>query len=248
MRHSYRHKFQLSFRLFLDIFRFLPVRMMRLLLHVFGLGSYLVTPFQHGMELGLPRRMFLWLGELLLFVLDIPGLPEWYELFNCWGKLHSRPLNGREMALVRTVFEDHLPYYRIQLDEWAHFGPKQYRFCYVSFCIVNSWDSMAPAILIHEMVHVWQFRQYGSPYLLRALLAQHTPEGYDYGGMEKLRRAQRNNAGLAAFNYEQQAAIIEDFFRLRHIQPTRWSPSANKQDLETYRFFVKAMLSTAYKS
>jgi hypothetical protein len=91
------------------------------------------------------------------------------------------------------------------------------------------------------LVHVWQFHHFGSPYILRALLAQRTDLGYDYGGLPALKRARAAQQGLQAFNYEQQASILEDFFRLHQSGFARWSPEGRKSQLPIYEYFVTSL-------
>ena len=52
-------------------------------------------------------------------------------------------------------------------------------------------------------------------YIVRALWAQKSKEGYDYGGIEGLAQAINEGKGLFDFNFEQQASIIEHYFDLR---------------------------------
>jgi hypothetical protein len=67
---------------------------------------------------------------------------------------------------------------------------------------------------------VWQYQQVGSRYIPRALYAQRTREGYNYGGVMALERAK----GWADFNYEQQAEIVADYFCLQQGLPPRYCP------------------------
>lgn len=231
----------LTTRLIADIFRLFFRRVERWFRHVFLLPHYVKTGLLYGLRLPIAARFSLWLGEFLFLFLDILGVPEWYEIGNCWIKGNSRPLTGEEKQLAGYIFGNTLPLDRLQLDERARIGPKQYHFCYVSFCVINSWETMPPAILVHELVHVWQFQRYGSPYILRALLAQRTPMGYDYGGLEALQRVSEQGLGLEAFNYEQQASIIEDYFRLHRTGFARWSADAVKKQLSTYQYFVDSL-------
>lgn len=234
-------KINFTLALLLDIFRQLLVRLSRLVYHFFIFPQYLTTTKLHGIQFSFLARVFLWLGELIFLVLDVVGIPEWYEIGSAWLKYNSRPMKPSEVALAKSIFGPQLPYWRIRLDEKAYLGPRQYHFFYVSFCVINSWRKMPAAILVHELVHVWQFQRYGSPYIIRALLAQTTKAGYDYGQKKGLEAAISTGQGLAFFNYEQQASIIEDFFRLRADGLARWG-SANALDyLETYRYFHDAL-------
>jgi hypothetical protein len=73
--------------------------------------------------------------------------------------------------------------------------------------------------LIHELTHVWQFQQIGIRYLFQAILG-HMRFGsavYDFGGEKGLADAVREGKGFAAFNPEQQGAIIRKFYvALKH--------------------------------
>lgn len=241
MENSIHSKLYLTFKLLTAIPVSFPFRLFRILRHFPALLRYISTPCLYGIHFKGINRLLLWLGEIPFLLLDLLGFPEWYELGSLWVKPRSRTLTDEELTWVKSMFGETLPYTRIRIDEGAHLGPRQYRFCYVSFCVINSWQAMSPAVLMHELVHVWQFKQYGSPYIVRALLAQSTQMGYDYGGIVTLQRARKQGRSLSAFNYEQQAAIIEDYFRLLAKGPLRWGRSTDPKDLDTYRYFARPL-------
>jgi hypothetical protein len=66
-------------------------------------------------------------------------------------------------------------------------------------------------LLIHELVHVYQYERAGSRYLIEALAAQRG-EGYDYAGPDGLKAARSAGRCLADFNREQQAQILQDYY------------------------------------
>jgi hypothetical protein len=70
------------------------------------------------------------------------------------------------------------------------------------------------AILVHELVHVYQYERAGSRYFAEALLAQHEA-GYDYGGAAALQEARAHGRHLRDFNREQQAQIVQDYYLQR---------------------------------
>ena len=84
------------------------------------------------------------------------------------------------------------------------------------------------AILVHELVHVYQYERAGSRYFAEALLAQHEA-GYDYGGAAALQLSARaRGRHLRDFNREQQAQIVQDYYmqrcqRGRHERPSKRS-------------------------
>ena len=143
-----------------------------------------------------------------------------------------------EKELAESVFGNSIHYYRVRIDEYAYAGPKQAHFCYVSFHTVNSWGPMNNSILIHELVHVWQYEKMGAIYIPRALRAQHTQAGYNYGGVEALKAAIRTDKDLNSFNLEQQADIIADYYRIREGYTPRWG-CGEKLDLWVYERFVE---------
>ena len=152
---------------------------------------------------------------------------EIYEVLSNGLSPRLRQLNARECDFLTEIFGESIPYERIRVDERAHIGPRRYRFFYVSFHTINSWGPVPPPILVHEVVHIWQYLYRGALYIPRALAAQRSRMGYDYGGLDGLRRAE----SLDDFNYEQMAAVIEDAFRAKQGYPLRYlrepSPSGN---------------------
>jgi hypothetical protein len=82
----------------------------------------------------------------------------------------------------------------------------------------------------------------GAVYAFQALHAQNTPEGYDYGGAEGLQAAKDAGKGFLSFNREQQAQIVQDYYRIR----TGRSPdfgAGTAADLPLYASFVKTVSS-----
>ncbi len=64
----------------------------------------------------------------------------------------------------------------------------------------------APALLVHELVHVWQHQRYGTRYLSECLLAQRLGEGYNVAVALEAGRP------WDALNFEQQAELLERAF------------------------------------
>ena len=182
----------------------------------------------------------LWIIELFVLILELLGFGELYETANDFLKYSSRPLTPEELILAQTVFGSTINYEPIRIDERAHVGPRFYRFCYVSFNIINSWGVMHPHILIHELVHIWQYQRFGAIYMIRALIAQHTHCGYDYGGIQALKDRRKKGEGLLDFNLEQQGDIITDYFLLKHGFETQWG-KASLEDLPVYLSFVEEL-------
>ena len=176
----------------------------------------------------------------LLFVFDA------YETISNLLTAGLRKLTAGERHHLYTIFGDSVPYDRIRIDERAQLGPRRYRFCYVSFHTINSWGTMSLPTLVHEVVHVWQYVHDGAIYIPRALAAQRTVEGYNYGGRRGLAVISR----LYDLNYEQQADLVEDAYRLANYLPAQWIPGATAAVLPEFYPFLRELqarpLSVAY--
>ena len=139
--------------------------------------------------------------------------------------------------MAKAVFGDSIDYSWVVLDEKAMLGPKQGKFAYVGFNTINSYGKLSNHILIHELVHIWQFQNYGSPYIWRALWAQHSKEKYNYGGLEKLKITMNSKGSLLDYNYEQQGDVIADYYLLKNGKRPQWA-EATQDDLSVYEYFV----------
>lgn len=185
---------------------------------------------------------------------DPSGAPRWLEcgfaLFDLLGIVDLyeaitallpgvRPLRAEEVRFLRTIFGDSIPYAWVRIDERAWIGPRFRNFCYVSFHTVNSWGPMHPAVLVHEMVHVWQYVHRGAAYIPRALRAQRSAMGYNYGGVAGLTAARE----LEDFNYEQMADVVEDAFRLANAIQGQWVPGRGPEILTLYYPFLRELRS-----
>ena len=170
------------------------------------------------------------LADILFALLDLIGLFDLYEAATNALSPGIRPLMEDEILLLRPIFGGSVPYDLIRVDERAYVGPSWARFCYVSFHTINSWGQMSVPTLVHEVVHVWQYTHRGAAYIPRALYAQATAMGYNYGGLPALRDA----AELEDFNYEQQADIIEDAFRLANGWQAQWVRGRGAEVLPDY--------------
>lgn len=172
--------------------------------------------------------------DRLFQVLDLLFLFDVYEWWSNRLTPGLRRLTEWERAQLEVIFGDSIPYARIRIDERAHLGPRQYRFLYVSFHTINSWGPISEPTLVHEVVHVWQYVHFGAVYIPRALAAQRTREGYNYGGLPGLRAAK----SLESFNYEQMADVIEDAFRLANGYPPQWVRGCTAAELPNYYRFM----------
>lgn len=226
-----------------DMGRWFPKRLWRVLRH---LSSPFIQVWNRPKSIYNFSGYFYWLVELLFYIGDLIGLAEIYETLCDIVKFNTRPLDQHEVALVKKFFGNTLNISRIRIDEFAFGGPKSHHFAYVSFYTINSWGELREDIFVHELVHIWQYQQLGSVYIPRALRAQFSTEGYDYGGLANLVLAIRTGKKLDAFNLEQQGDIFADYCRILSGKNPRWA-GTSKEDLWVYEHLIKDLISEPHE-
>ena len=179
-----------------------------------------------------PQNSSEWFSDLLCYVQDIAMVPEIYETLMDIIKWKTRSLTEAERSMIRELFGDHIQLSLIRIDNRAKVGLKKNIIAYVSFNTINSRKKISNAILMHEMVHVWQYQRFGSVYISKALHAQKKPDVYDYGGSDHLFRMMLSGKKLTDFNFEQQAEIIEDYYGFKT------EGQADAMHLQAYEYFA----------
>ncbi len=127
----------------------------------------------------------------------------------------DRPLTPAEYALLRTVFGDALAPAGIRIVDGRAglFGLSARPFALGnSIYLKRRGGRTDGALLVHEAVHVWQYRRWGPRYAAEALAAQaaHGRAAYDW-----MLEPVRGRIGWRRFNREAQAQCIEDLWRGR---------------------------------
>jgi hypothetical protein len=136
--------------------------------------------------------------------------------------MSRRHITAGERQFLRSIFEETLPYAGLELDtndgnwggknnsitpeEIPHFSTK-------IICpdfSAPTVDKSDKGIFIHEFMHVWQF--YHGVHKVLGFLAQAIRHPTDYGKAYPYDLSDSND--ILDFNFEQQAAIIEDFWRV----------------------------------
>jgi hypothetical protein len=170
-------------------------------------------------------RLTGWLHQLAAALFDLLGGPEAGE-FLMHLVARTSPLTRNEIAMIGAVL-----------------GPTAARFGDVRvvegglFDLIfrlngnlafATWHSINlprsgrhtrtnPAVVIHELTHVYQYEQAGSRYLGEAIywLAKTKRKCYAYGGAPGLQAACAAGRRFSDFNREQQAMIVQDYFTLQ---------------------------------
>lgn len=157
--------------------------------------------------------------QIVLEALDILGTPEIFVFV--WRMItHASPLTGAEIEAAASVLgASAVRYHDVRVSQggalrWIFARNDQRAFA--TFHTINL-PQTGPhqrsniSIVVHEMIHVYQYERAGSRYFAEALLGQHE-EGYDYGGPAGLATALGQGKRLANFNREQQAQIAQDYY------------------------------------
>jgi len=147
-----------------------------------------------------------WLATLITRLLDLIGLPELLDFL--WRTAsHMSPLTGTEIAIAaRVLGPTALRWGDVRVAQGALLS-LWYRLrgdrAFATFHTVNlphngphSRENLD--VLIHELVHVYQYERVGSVYGPESLYAQRT-SGYHYGGSAGLRRAWAGGKHFCAF-------------------------------------------------
>ena len=156
--------------------------------------------------------------DLFFYILDVFAIGELLETFSEWMKFNTRALNEQERMIVDSLFEGSIDVDRIRIDELSIFC-RFMKIAFVGIYTIHSFGKMRESLFVHELIHIWQYENLGSVYIPRALRAQRSKDGYNYGGVEALKS---NNKDLLFYNYEQQGDILADYWRVKNKQATRW--------------------------
>jgi hypothetical protein len=161
-----------------------------------------------------------------------------------------RPLDASERTALGTIFGKSIDLDTVNiavlsppvdLIEWVN---DQRAFTTMRLINFASWKEVDKPTLVHESTHIWQNLQVGPLYMIEALEAQESKEGYNYGFDDSKQGKRRgdgadtslDNAGgnFNSFNREQQAEIIQHYYVRRYVdnldpkQYEAWVPYAQK--------------------
>ncbi len=199
----------LIYRLFLPIACF-PIRLLRLIFH-------LLFPFlfwvQDVPQFQLIKRVLDWFFMIPFYLIDLLGICELYEIINELINWKIRDLNHHESLLIDKIFnKNSVDKTHLRISP-ANFLSKKFQIAYVSFRQINFHNYISDDVFIHEVVHLWQYQKFGAVYIYFAWKAQLSEEGYNYGQVDTLIKAFRGGKLFHQFNFEQQAEIIQDYYK-----------------------------------
>lgn len=187
-----------------------------------------------------------WVGTLVLHLFEVGGGGEIVETLADLIKFNTRKMTGAELFEASSVFGSSVDFSLVRIDTHSLmvFIAKKFKGYskgreFTTFHTINGEEGkITMDTLIHELTHVWQYQQVGAIYMPEAIHAQGTPEGYDYGGVSELQARKAAGQGIRTFNREQQAQIVQDYFRIRKKLPPMVG-TGTIADLPLYAHFVR---------
>lgn len=164
-----------------------------------------------------------WVLTLLSRVFDVLGGPEIVE-FLAHLVTRASPLKGTEIAAASSVLGPNaIRYGDVRIAEGGLlnivFRLNEGR-AFTSWHTINMptgahGRSNLP-IVVHELVHVYQYERLGTVYMGQCIHAQMTV-GYGYGGAAGLMAARAAGSHYRDYNREQQAQIAQDYYTVRQM-------------------------------
>ncbi len=182
------------------------------------------------------------LAECLL-IFDI------YEILSNVFKKNIRPLTDAEILRGSQIFGKSIDFQLIMIDDKARYVVRDKIIAYVSFNTINSHGALPPDIFIHELVHIWQYQNFGAGYIMQALWAQRTEAGYDYTYVTANEVRQEGWSDLKSihqFNGEQQGDLVQDYYRLKTGLKAQWERRFTMKDLGKYERFIAEISNTKF--
>lgn len=212
---------RIGFRLYLNwlsitsLFFSYPIRILRLLFHFFQWIPFIRK--EHLSSHGFVE----WVLDFGCYIADLFLIPEIVELVYVWIQPKIRLLKEEEKEYAQKYFGNKIYLKNIRISYQIPRRIEVLAIAFVTFNTIHYSERISLPVFIHELVHIWQFQKFGSVYIYRALKAQRSADGYDYGGLESLYTKMLNNYAFTDFNFEQQGEIFEDYCRMKESETSR---------------------------
>jgi hypothetical protein len=181
-----------------------------------------------------------WPVDLIFYTTDLIFIPEIQMTVIVFIKPNIRSLYNSERELINGFYTTSINLNHVLLNSSASLLVKKFAYAYVTHNIVHYEDKVKDEIMIHEMMHVLQFQKFGSVYIYRALKAQKSKYGYDYGGIARLERGIIKGKSIFQYNFEQQAMIMEDYFLATKLFGKN---NHREKELKVYQYYHESLFS-----
>lgn len=166
-----------------------------------------------------------WLHQLASQLFDLVGGPELVQFVMRLGT-NTTPLTDEELETITMLLgPEGMRYGDVRVAEG---GVLDLIFKYNGNLAFATWHTIhLPRhgrhtranlpVVVHELVHVYQYEHVGSRYLGEAIymLIKTRRNCYDYGAGAGLQAAHEAGQGYCDYNREQQARIVQDYFALK---------------------------------
>lgn len=157
-----------------------------------------------------------WILFIPFYVIDLFGISEIYEILNELINWNIRDIHNDEILLAKEIFKEDFRIDLVRIND-SNIIAKKLRIAYVSFRQINFSKAIPNDIFVHELVHIWQYQKFGAVYIYKAWKAQISKEGYKYGSASGLALARESSKHFYEFNFEQQAEIVQDYYRSQFL-------------------------------
>jgi hypothetical protein len=215
-------------------------RFVRIILHIFSpiRDLYLADLIKRT-----PALFYIhYLCEIPFLLLDLIFFPEIFNFFQSIFKRNARHLNEEEYQLAHRIFKSTLDLHQVRIDQNTIIGTRGGKYVFVAYYFINSKGNISLPVLMHELVHVLQFKQVGSPYVFRNLIAHTKRPTYDYGGLEKIQDIVKKPGLVNALNYEQRAEIVSDYCQILFNNIPEWG-RAHAAHADLYTQVIQLLIS-----
>ena len=162
----------------------------------------------------------------------------------------ERNLTQGEIALVRKIFKNSINYKNVKVhnEKYAFFQPSRSGMTpngeiYIADIYKQDYsaaNNYLKAFFIHEMVHVWQYQlKILNP--VTAAIGESIKHLFDYSKAYEYELVEGQD--ILDYNIEQQAAIIEDYYRINfaNIKPYAGRMKNNIADVKKNMLFDKVL-------
>ena len=225
-------KIKFTFGLVIYFLKTLPIRLYRVLKAPFVL---LINLFKSNSNLSQL------LEDLLCFIVlfvDLLAGPEVIMILFIWPKRSLRLLDSKELDILSQTLGNSISEKLLVINQDANVLTSNGKFAFVSFFLIHTNKPMHDKTFAHELIHIWQYTRFGSAYIVKALFAQKSKDGYDYHGAKHLMNSYSYNKGIMEYNFEQQGEILADYYWLQ-VQKEQFSNLIYEHNNRIYAYFIE---------
>ena len=154
-----------------------------------------------------------WPVELLMGFGHLFGMSH---LMQFYFGFHARSLTQDEVDFAKSIYGNRINYSILKINTRSKFS-KHFHTVFVTGHVINYHSiHISQALMVHELMHVYQYEQVGIVYIPRCLFAQASIQGYDFGKLEDHQDILIGSRAIKKLNYEQQAEFVETMYRSRN--------------------------------